>query len=228
LEAGYLGAAMPRMSASPVTVAYSRFGSRQEATLEPGDSLAMRLAPDEADALALEVTQGNAIVNVSVLTPLDPATVVPDPDVQVERRYALQLPYRPEVTATATPGADTTEFADGDLVRVTLEYDLAEGAAVGCYQLSDLLPSGLAPVTAVSQPDAAYYEGIDDPNVVFPYEVDGQRVSFCVFRDGKQVPITYLARVVTKGVYTAEPVLLQSLEVPSSRALTDAFEIAIR
>ena len=220
LEAGYLAAAMPRLAAEPAVVAYSRFGSRQEEAIGPGESLQLRLSREEMADLALEVVEGRVAAAVTTLVPMDPRDLSGDPEVQLSRSFRLQ-----EVRGDAAdrPGGSdepTTVFRDGDLVLVSLEYDLGEGADDGCYQLSDLLPSGLVPVTTVSQGDQVYYEGIEDPDLVFPYQVVGSRVSFCAYRDSDQNVLRYLARVVSKGEYLAEPALLQSMQVPDSRALS--------
>lgn len=221
LEAGYLAAAMPRMAAEPAVVAYSRFGSRQEETIGPGESLQLRLSREEAADLALEVVKGRVAAAVTTLVPMDPRDLSVDPEVRLSRSFRLQEVHG-DAADRPDGGSDepTTVFRDGDLVLVSLEYDLGEGADDGCYQLSDLLPSGLVPVTTVSQGDRVYYEGIEDPDLVFPYQVVGSRVSFCAYRDSDQNVLRYLARVVSKGEYLAEPALLQSMQVPDSRALS--------
>lgn len=221
LEADYLQAALPRLAATPATLAYERFGAREERALAPGETLALQLTPDELSALGLEVVEGRVLVAATSLVAVEPAALESDPAVSVNREYGV-LPATGEAA-----GEPTTSFTDGDLVRVALDYALEEESAAGCYRLSDLLPSGLRAVTGPYDP-SVYYEGVDQANLVFPYDVVGQRVSFCVYRDGDQEPLSYLARVVTKGTYAAEPALLQSMEVPASRALSSPAEVTIR
>ena len=86
----------------------------------------------------------------------------------------------------------------------SLDYELGDKAVDGCYLVTDLLPSGLYPVTRPWQ------QGIVDDKASWPVAVDGQRVTFCVTKDGDQKPLTYYARVVGPGEYTAEPATLQS------------------
>jgi uncharacterized protein YfaS (alpha-2-macroglobulin family) len=244
LQIGYLAAAMPRMAADEARVAYTLDGERQTEDVPPGTSLALQLTADDLAGLELEVLRGRVGVDVSSLAPIDPATGKTDPNVQVARAYRVQQPAAPGDQAAVEPPEATgdeaeeavptalaepvTDFVDGDLVRVTLDTALAEGADDGCYQLTDLLPSGLVAVTAPSQGDQVYYEGIDDPDLVFPYQVVGQRVSFCVWRDGKVDSLSYLARVITKGSYVAEPAVLQAMEVPESRNVSSSAQITIR
>jgi hypothetical protein len=57
--------------------------------------------------------------------------------------------------------------------------------------------------------------------------VQGQRVSFCAWRESPHKTITYYARVVGTGAYTAEPVVMQSLRAPESLGLTVPLAVVI-
>ena len=91
-----------------------------------------------------------------------------------------------------------------------------------CYQVSDMLPSGLRPVTRL------WEQGIMETNVWYPYFVEGQRVSFCVYRDLNVKTIVYYARVIGTGTYTAEPAVMQSQQAQESIGVTGALEVEIR
>jgi len=111
---------------------------------------------------------------------------------------------------------------EGSLVRITLNWKLAKKAADGCYQVSDLLPSGLRPVTRL------FEQGIRDTNASYPYLIEGQRVSFCVSRDEPNRPIVYYARVAGTGSYTAEPAVIQSQRANESMNVTGSLRADIR
>jgi hypothetical protein len=61
-----------------------------------------------------------------------------------------------------------------------------------------------------------------DPDVIEPLAIDGQRVTFCVYRDERRPVQTlrYEARLVTPGTYAWEPTVVQSTEAPELRRLT--------
>jgi hypothetical protein len=204
-QISYLVEAVPRTPASPVTVAYTFGGKRERATIERGDAIALSLLPKDLAALKLEVLEGTLGVAASFLAPVDPATIRTERGLTVTRSYQ----------------AGTT-IGERDIVRVVLTFDLGSHAVDGCYQLSDLLPSGLR---AVARP---YSRGIEDQSLAYPYAVEGQRVSFCVSKGQSPRQVVYYARVIAKGTYLAEPAVLQSQRAPEAVGLTKAFSVVIR
>jgi hypothetical protein len=205
----YLVDAMPRLSEAPVQVEFRVDGDQREEELERGESVTLRLSPDQLADLDLRVTDGTAGVSSTFLAPFDTGSVEADPAVKISRRYEGQA------------GTAVT-LQEGALVQITLNWDLTQDAVDGCYQVSDLLPSGLRPVTRL------WEHGLSSPTVWYPYHVEGQRVSFCVYRGLQVVSIRYYARVIATGTYTAEPVVMQSQRAQESIAVTDALEVNIR
>jgi uncharacterized protein YfaS (alpha-2-macroglobulin family) len=103
---------------------------------------------------------------------------------------------------------------------------IANTLPVGCYNVTDLLPSGLAPIAALPG-------WSDDPEVprdaTAPYSADGQRVSWCVDPQiSRNAKLAYRARVVTPGTYRWEPAVIQSTTAPSLGAATPASTYVIR
>jgi hypothetical protein len=86
---------------------------------------------------------------------------------------------------------------------------MGEMSQDGCYQISDILPSGLKPVTNI------YRYGLSTTDIWYPYEINGQRVSFCIGKAQVDKPINYYARVISSGEYKTESALIQSLITPS-------------
>jgi uncharacterized protein YfaS (alpha-2-macroglobulin family) len=205
----YLVKALPRLSEDPVKVRYTAGGQTQDGQLERGQSVTLRLNPDELQALNLQVTEGTAGVSTSYQAPLDPTGVQTDPAVSITRAY---------------PGESngSVTLHEGDLVPITLTWDLTAKAVDGCYQVSDLLPSGLKPVTRL------WEQGIKQPDVWYPYFVEGQRVSFCVSPGSTNHTILYYARVIGTGTYTAQPAIIQSQKAPESINLTGPTQVIIQ
>jgi hypothetical protein len=85
------------------------------------------------------------------------------------------------------------------------------------YEITDVLPSGLTPVTSAMS--MGYYDEAKGC-VDYPNQVIDQRVSFVVNNDyyvdaacGDNT-LTYYARVVTPGTYEAESVYIRSSRDP--------------
>jgi hypothetical protein len=192
-----------------VKFAYTLDGKRKQETLERGQTFALRLSPDQLRGLQAEAVEGLVGVSTLFLAPLAPDDVTPDPAVTVARRIEA---------------VDGGAIEEGKLVRVTLDWDIGQSALDGCYQVSDLLPSGLRPVTRFRHWDSVgFLES-------YPYAVVGQRVSFCVNKGMKTFyrPIVYYARVIGRGTYLAEPAIIQSQKAPESINITPGEMIEIR
>jgi hypothetical protein len=191
-----------------VRFAYTLEGQRREVTLERGSTFALQVTPQQLADLDLEPLEGRVGVAASFTVPLEPADIVPDPDIGVSRRYE-------------GAGPEGIVVEEGNVVRITLDYHLESQALAGCYQISDLLPSGLRAVTRTSAWDLL-------PEVSYPYRIEGQRVSFCVWKDALYRPIVYYARVVSAGEYTAEPAIIQSMQSAESVNLSNPDRVEVR
>ena len=141
------------------------------------------------------VLEGDVGIATFFETPFDPASVARDPDVSITR----------------TIDVDGGGIGEGDLVQIRLDYVIGPQALDGCYQITDLAPSGLRPVSRTVRP---YDAGQGD--VLYPYLIDGQRVSFCAYRSDVYHPAAYWVRVVTKGDYAVEPAIIQSQQSTKS------------
>jgi hypothetical protein len=191
-----------------VRFAYTLDGQRKETELKGGESLALLLSSEQLAALKPEPLQGQVGVATFYLAPRDAAAIEKDPDVAITRLFE-------------GPGGGPLVLRDGELVRVLLNYTLGPQALDGCYQVSDLLPSGLK---AVTRP---YAWGITDPNAFYPYLIEGQRVSFCTYKSDLRRSIIYYARVTGRGEFDAEPAIIQSQKAPESINLSAAERLVI-
>jgi len=208
-QISYLAAALPGLSSTPVRFAYVLHGETVQGQLERGESRTLLVDPEELASLDLAAVDGMVGVTTSYLAPFDPASVEPDPEVSLQRSYPGQAD-------------DAVTLREGSLVRISLSWKLGAKAVDGCYQVSDLLPSGLRPVTRL------FEQGIRDTTVSYPYLIEGQRVSFCVARGEPNRPLVYYARVVGTGTYTVEPAVIQSQRANESMNVTGSIQAQIR
>ena len=192
-QLAYLARALPKLPSEPVTFSYRLDGTERQVTLEKGRTLTLDLTPAELAALNARPVEGRVGIATFFEAPFDPATEAVDADATLRRVIDV----------------DGGGIAEGDLVQVRLDYTLAPQSLDGCYQITDLAPSGLRPVTRARTP-------IISADVLSPYLVDGQKVAFCAYRNSMNYPAVYWARVVTKGSYTAEPATIQSQQSASS------------
>jgi hypothetical protein len=212
-QISYLTKALPRLSPEAVSFAYTIDGKRTEVELKRGQSLALQLMPEQLDGLELEAIEGDVGVGTSYTAPADRDSIAVDPDVTVTRSY----------------DKDPATLRANDLVRISLSVTFGAQALDGCYQLTDLLPSGLRPVVR------PYAWGLPTDGYYYPYRIEGQRVSFCVY-EGRfgglpGIPPTtpsYWARVVTTGQYTAEPAVIQSMQSARSVNFSEPLEVTIQ
>jgi hypothetical protein len=207
-QISYLVNVLPRLSPQPVRFAYTLDGQRKEAELKGGESLALSLSADELVALDPEPLEGQVGIATFYLAPLDPAAIEKDPDVAITRVFQ-------------GPSGGPLVLREGELARVVLNYTLGPQALDGCYQVSDLLPSGLKAVTKL------YVWGVSDPHASYPYLIDGQRVSYCVDKLRPDHTIIYYARVTGRGEFTAEPAIIQSQKAPESINLSASEKVVI-
>jgi hypothetical protein len=138
----------------------------------------------------------------------------------------------------------TTSFGAGDLIKVSLRFNLPESncglpllggrkgpsrqlielPSVPCetYEITDLVPSGL---TVITPRGFGTYE---EKGSCFdwPVNVEEQRVSFFVTPRSETAcrngTLTYYARVVTPGTYVAEPTYIRSTRDPEQHNHSDA------
>ncbi len=177
-QIGYVERALARTPSAAASFAYTVDGHRSVVDLRPGQAFTIALTASQREGLQLEPLSGQVALTASWTEPVDIGSLTVDP--------ALKL------TRTVTPAG--TIPPDG-LVVVDLTPTFGILAVHGCYQVVDLVPSGLAPV--------ARTDGwVGDDGTIGPYSIVGQRVEFCASNDPTATRVTrmrYLARIVTPG-----------------------------
>jgi len=181
---------------SAVSFSYTVDNKKVSKSLKNGETFVLMLSPKQLSQIKFSDIKGDIGISTFYDAPKADIANSASNNVSVIRDYVVS-------------GTKTTSISASDLVKITLSTSIAEISQDGCYQISDILPSGLKPITG------AYNLSSDTENVWFPYEINGQKVSFCVSKGQVNKPINYYARVVSGGQYVAESALIQSLISPS-------------
>ncbi len=198
---------LERLPAEPARFTVTAGGQTTEVRLDDGRTKSWSLSPSELKALRVDVQEGRLGASVYYQSPLTASDLSVSPDLAVRR--------------TIQPAAGNL-FTQSGLVKITLNVRFGAQAPDGCYQLDDVLPAGLRATTRYGAGEA-----LRSPfeRVVYPYRVEGQRVSFCLTKQNETV--VYYARPVGKGTFRAEPALLFHQRAPDVVAVTEAQEITI-
>ncbi|MEK7672347.1 MAG: polymorphic toxin-type HINT domain-containing protein [Patescibacteria group bacterium] len=201
---GYLKASLKHLDTKAVSFNIKFNDDDHEVTLEPWQTYSvMAFAGDKVETT---IKQGQLSAVKKTFETIEPENFVRDDSLGITRKYFVN-------------GVETTQFTEGQLVEVRLELKTPEpikswdlyGVLMnrsGFYRVTDIVPSGLKPVTGY---------GNYDTNSDYPYSVSGQEISFywdywmksSVYRkypDG----IAYYARVVSPGKYYADPAKIES------------------
>ncbi len=210
IAASWWARTQPRVdAAAAVTIG----GVRREVAIEAGRPVTFDVTPAQRATLRLDRVSGSVVVAARWDGPLATGDLVAPAGVTVTR------------TVSPAGGIGAT-----DTVVVSYRVTLPSTAADGCWQLTDHVPSGLAPVDSAGRQEEAEEE--DGPPAGYsegPWRVIGQRVDFCVEPDPRRPVHTlrYLARVVTSGSYAWEPAVLQSSLVPEQGVIVPATEVTV-
>lgn len=222
----FIREAMPNLTSGEASVAYNYQGERKTVSLEKGKMLRVVVDPEGLNALDAKPAKGSVIAVSKYETPLVDPNEPGDPTLGLKREYV-------------SDAGSTNTFSEGDLVHIRLTYTLPydkcgyweNEETVPCedFEVVDVLPSGLSPVTQVW----AFGGGDANYCVDYPWNVDEQRVTFDVWgyddyggSCGRNV-IDYYARVVTPGEYEAEPAFIRSVRDPEMSNHSEAQTITI-
>ncbi len=172
-------------------------GTTRRVEVSAAEPTWITLTPAQLASASITPVSGSILVTTRWEAPLDAASL-----------------HRDGVTTFSRTVQPTGTVPIDGLVMVDFTVELASGLDLGCWRVTDLVPSGLAPVWGGSN----WYRGQGDEEesdrimTVSPWSIQGQRVDFCVARDPQQPVqhLRYAARVVTPGTYRWEPAVIQS------------------
>lgn len=161
----------------------------------------------------LKITEVSGDVSVTSVFKAPPvAQVEPDVNLKIKRTY---YDYK--------TGRETTEFRQNEIVKVVIDWDIAPTAMDSHYEITDYAPSGLKPI---ENP----YQASINPDRYFWWfrNIDGQKVTFNVFRDAeKKESLTYYARVISPGSFTADSTIIQGTLIKDSIKFGEITKIEI-
>jgi hypothetical protein len=168
--------------------------------------LSLPLTNEQRSTLRLESVSGKVGVVVEGRVVVAPATLDPHPDL------------------TLTRSAPDNPISADRIVVVNLTATFTAKAPTGCYDVVELVPSGLAPLSIG-------FGERDETGVSWPTSVVGQEVRFCADNDpllGNTARLYYRARVVNEGTFAWEPAVMQFPGAPELLALTPARTLVIQ
>lgn len=214
IQLGYVQAAIGHASSAPASFAVTVDGVRKVTNLAAGDALRLVLTANQAASMSVEPLSGKVGLASSWEAPIDLAATPVDPAVTITRTWS--------------PSGDLPASAVA-AVTITLDFHGSLGQNE-CYEVTDLAPSGLAPVARLADWQ------IDDngnrivPDVVDPYAIEGQRVRFCAAPPSNMTTATlrYYLRVVTTGTYVWEPAIASSSITAAGVSRTEAATIVVK
>lgn len=204
--AAYATRLLERTPAAAASFAYTVDGSRTVVSMKPGEAFSLSLTNEQRSTLRLEPISGKVGVTLEGRVVVAPATLDPHPDLTLTR---------------ATLGSPVTA---GRIVVIDLTATFAAQAPIGCYDVMELVPSGLAPLSV----------GLgetDEAGVTWPTSVVGQEVRFCAANDvrtGHSARLQYRARVVNEGTFAWEPAVMQLPGAPELLAVTPTRTLVIQ
>ncbi|HEU0236693.1 MAG TPA: Ig-like domain-containing protein [Candidatus Limnocylindrales bacterium] len=185
--AGAVMRVLERTPATAASFAWTVDGHRTVVRLAAGESRTLALTPAQRADLVVERLSGAVGIAITARTPISIADVARDPDLSLTRTVANRV------------------LPTDELVIVDLAATFT-GAALrsSCYEVEEVVPSGLVPVATGSVRAIGSYIG--------PSSIVGQRVTFCVpfgvAGAGPTARMRYVARVVNAGAFRWEPAIL--------------------
>ena len=206
----YVENVLPKLDSEEVGFAYKAGSKEGSKTLKNGESFELVLSPQELASLEISDVKGKLGVVASYEQPSSAGSIFKDKNLSLRRSYEVN-------------GLVTREFNDGDTVLVRLHPTFTANALNGSYQIVDYLPSGLRPI---DQESGRYYNNKYDVRI-YPMEINDQKITFVIDKN-VSLPIYYQARVVSKGIYKAEPAILQSLRSLDSLTVSNEDSITVK
>lgn len=204
-RAAFLANIVPSLVPGNTTVKYVVDGKESSVALT--DGWALPIVFTKAEAASFRVTSVDGPVAASFTRRVGGRMAV-SPDVSVSRSYSIE------------DGSSISELTEGKTVAISLNVAWQPAAQDGCYVVRDRLPSGLVPFV----PQSSYLSRFSD----YPYEVTNSEISFIRCKDQNSPTITYQARVVSRGTYTAEGASIQSMDAPSVAAISKDDVVTIK
>ncbi len=190
---------------------YDIAGDGDSVSIERAETITISVSPDELKNLHVTSVEGPMAIAATYDIALSQAPESNTSTLSISRVYEQN-------------GKEAKVLQEGSIVKVILLPRIQEKLKGG-IDIIDTLPAGLLPVTTLSYNPYDY--GSKAIPLYYPTRIDGQRVVIHVNDYGYR-SISYLARVVSKGTYVVEPVVIQSSADPTRRSISTFGTIEIK
>ncbi len=211
----YVANTLPNLGEGEVKFTVKVGEQEHQQTLDKGRSWRIKVSPQELASIKFSNIEGEVGLVSTYEKPLAASDATVDRNIAIARKYYVN-------------DVETSSFKESDLVEVRVYPFISSSALQGRYQIIDLLPSGLKVTTR------PYYRGAYvDCGYYYPYEIEGQQVKFSISKDWKQSRcakdyFSYYARITNPGTYQAEPIIIQSFNVPEIMNFADSQQVTIQ
>lgn len=200
----YVKQRLTHISGDPVS--FNLDGEKIE--IEAGNSIWRSYSSDEIADVEISNVNGDILAISSFQDAVDYTELDLSDGISITRDYKVN-------------GLAVEEINAGDLVEVHLTAKVTPNTS---YRITDILPSGLKPMT---RSYTSWYD--NNRSYRYPYLNNGQENSFYTYCDGcSTVSFYYYARVINPGEFTAEPALLQEYKDPENIQLSNEETVIIQ
>lgn len=201
------------VNATTGSFSYNYNGKNVDVTLEDGYAHSVTVPSATLNNFNISNVKGDVSVLSTFEVPLK-GSFENDANLSVTRTY---VNYQ--------TGKETNEFAEGDIVKVVIDWDVNLNAIDDFYRLTDYVPSGLK---AINNP---WQLGLRPENGYYWYrDVSDQKVDFYMYKmEDKQYyePFVYYARITSVGEFTAEAPIVQGAYIKDSVMIGEQTHITI-
>ncbi|MCX8130500.1 MAG: Ig-like domain-containing protein [Clostridia bacterium] len=185
-------------------------GTAKEVILEKQQTYQLTLTKDKLEEIKFSNISGDIAVTSSYTGPVKDLMAAPGNMIELKRSYSADT-------------SDKTEFSRSDLVKITIHPEFTENAPDGFYEITDVLPAGFRFVEGDPFDDKKWYpSGVTGQKVVFSYYYGKNNTNF----SAKEKYITYYARAVCPGTFTADNALIKHYDSDTT-GFTDKQQIKI-
>lgn len=202
------------VTATAGSISYSYNGKVVDVKLEGGYAQSVQIPSATLGAFNITRVEGDVALLKTFEVPLK-GSFENDTNLSVTRTY-----YNYQT------GEKTTNFVEGDIVKVVIDWDVNMNAIDDFYRLTDYVPAGLKPI------DNPWQLGLKPENGYYWYrDIQDQKVNFYMYKmEDKQYyePFVYYARISSLGEFSAEAPIVQGAYIKDSVLIGEQSHISIK
>jgi hypothetical protein len=195
-KAIYISLLKDKILPENIIIKASFMGKDYEIDVSNGKTYYMEIPSSQLSKFKINEVTGSAKV-ISTFTSPKAESVKNSDNLSVSRKYVT----------LENAAINLFNIKSGDIIKVELSWKIDKNAPSGEYEISDYLPSGL---TAI---DNTWKYRRESGDSLYYKKINGQKVSFYVYNSNdlkdQSDKITYYARVISRGIYTADGTIIQ-------------------